>query len=68
MMSDILSKSSPMWNRADSANSNRKLPTEGHSKWGLEGSSGCPETPVISHVLSVRGYFTQMEDGVVFSN
>lgn len=67
-MSDILSESSLVWNRPGSANSNRKLPTEGHSKWGLEGSSGCPETPVISHVLSGPGYFTKMEDGVIFSN
>ena len=67
-MSDILSESSLVWNRAGSANSHRKLPTEGHSKWGLEGSSGCPETPVISHVLTVRGYFTQIEDGIRVSN
>ena len=38
------------------------------AKWGLEGSSGCPETPVISHVLTVRGYFTQIEDGIIVSN
>lgn len=50
VMSDILLESSFVWNRAGSANSNRKLPTEGHLKWGLEVSSGCPETTVISHV------------------
>ena len=55
-------------NRAGSANRNRQLPTEGHLKWELEASLGCLDTPVISHVLSVHEYFTQVEDGGIFSN